>query len=208
MWTILKVFIKFVTILFLLFLLPRRHMDLCSLTRDPALGFLTTGPPQKSLEFRNLSSGAKQPVSQLFQELSLSIKSAIESMYSVWWRRWMEWSFHIMLLFLKESEFGDWCLYWQLQSLCLSYHDNKPNFRGCLLVSGKEPTEREALWGSLGLLRGGSGTGYVVQGKSRYLLARYTSSLLLIACISEIWVSNQRRGLTVATVQHENVLKY
>ena len=190
-------------------LLASRHMDLSSLTRDPALRFLTTGPPQKSLEFRNLSSGAKQPVSQLFQELSLSIKSAIESMYSVWWRRWMVWWFHIMLLFLKESEFGDWCLYWQLQSLCLSYHDNrKPNFRGYLLVSGKAQTERESLWGSLGLFGGGSGTGYVVQGKSRYLLARYTSNLLLIACISEILVSNQRRGLTVATVQHENVLKY
>ena len=176
-------------------LLASRHMDLSSQgtkTRDPALRFLTTGPPQKSLEFRNLSSGAKQPVSQLFQELSLSIKSAIESMYSVWWRRWMVWWFHIMLLFLKESEFGDWCLYW----------------RGYLLVSGKAPTERESLWGSLGLFGGGSGTGYVVQGKSRYLLARYTSNLLLIACISEIWVSNQRRGLTAATVQHENVLKY
>ena len=193
-------------------LLASRHMDLSSQgtkTRDPALRFLTTGPPQKSLEFRNLSSGAKQPVSQLFQELSLSIKSAIESMYLVWWRRWTVWWFHIMLLFLKESEFGDWCLYWQLQSLCLSYYDNrKPNFRGYLLASGKAPTERESLWGSLGLFGGGSGTGYVVQGKSRYLLARYTSNLLLIACISEIWVSNQRRGLTAATVQHENVLKY
>ena len=79
-----------VSVVYVLFLLPRRHMDLSSLTRDPALAFLTTGPPQKSLEFRNLSSGAKQPVSQLFQELSLSIKSAIESMCSVWWRRWME----------------------------------------------------------------------------------------------------------------------
>ena len=73
-----------VCVVYVLFLLLRRHMDLSSLTRDPALGFLTTGPPQKSLEFRNLSSGAKQPVSQLLQELSLSIKSAIESLRSAW----------------------------------------------------------------------------------------------------------------------------
>ena len=39
-------------------------------------------------------------------------------------------------------------------------------------------------------------------------LEQYTSSFLQIAYISEMRVSNQGRGLKVATVPQEHVLKY